>query len=58
VIALPPLDPRVHLTVADLPAFADALPIVGIAGALGSVALTGVEAVPSETRLTARMETE
>ena len=58
MIALPPLDPRVHLTVADRPAFAVALPIVGIEGALGSVALTGVEAVPSETRLTARMETE
>ena len=60
VIALPPFDPRVQRTVAVLPAFAVAVPIVGAVGtvaATGIVALTAVEAVPSPTTLTARSET-
>ena len=60
VIALPPFDPRVQRTVAVLPAFAVAVPIVGAVGAVaatGIVALTGAEATPSPTTLTARIET-
>ena len=47
VIALPPFAPRVQRTVAVLPAFAVAMPIVGVVGATGIVTLTAVEAAPS-----------
>ena len=58
VIAPPPLAPRVQRTVAVLPAFAVAVPIVGAEGATGIVTLTAVEAAPSPAKLTARIETE
>ena len=58
VIAPPPLEPRVQRTVAVLPAFAVAVPIVGVEGATGIDTLTGVDVAPSPTRLTARIETE
>ena len=58
VIALPPLAPRVHRTVAVLPILAVAVPIIGADGAVGIVTLTGTEAAPFPSRLTARMETE
>ena len=58
VIAPPPLAPRVQRTVAVLPAFAVAVPIVGAEGATGIVTLTAGEAAPSPAKLTARIETE
>ena len=58
VITPPPLSPRVQRTVAVLPAFAVAVPIVGVEGATGIVTLNGVEVAPSPTKLTARIETE
>jgi hypothetical protein len=58
VIGLPPFTPSVHVTLAVLLADARAVTKSGADGALGIVAFTKVEAIPSPAVLIARIDTE